>query len=81
MARMTVCRNQAGRYGWLEENVVFLESTLTVDFVNQQFAQAVARLKDHPQYELAQRAQLDLADWQERIEDRVGGLPAALRDP
>ncbi len=68
-------------YGWLEENVTFLERTLTVEFVHQQFAQAVARLKDHQQYELAQRAQLDLADWQERIEDRVGGLPAALRDP
>lgn len=68
-------------YGWLAENVAFLEKTLTVDFVHRQFAHAVARLKDHSQVEQAQRAQLDLADWPERIEDRVGALPAALRDP
>jgi hypothetical protein len=67
--------------GWMAENVAFLERTLTVEFVHRQFAHAVARLKDEPQFEQAQQAQLDLADWQERIEDRVGGLPAALRDP
>jgi hypothetical protein len=67
--------------GWTAENVAFLETTLTVEFVHQEFAHAVARLRDEPQYDEAKRVQLDLADWQERIEDRVGGLPAALRDP
>jgi hypothetical protein len=68
-------------YGWLTDNVTFLETTLTVEFVHREFDHAVARLRDEPQSDEAKRAQLDLADWQERIEERIGGLPSALRDP
>jgi len=68
----------------MKENIDFLTSTLTLDFVNERVPRAVERLKGEPEWEKARQLESDLLgnqEWisvQELIELRTAELPALL---
>jgi hypothetical protein len=67
--------------GWMSENVDFLAATLTVEFVNDRVAAAVATLDSAPEREKARRLRDDLPACQNVIARRVAELPSLLSRP
>lgn len=67
--------------GWNDDNLNFLTTILTVDFVNEKVVNAVARLREEPEFEIAQQIENELPECQELIEERVNELPSLLRNP
>ena len=67
--------------GWSDENVTFLTTILTVEFVNKHLAAAVERLRGEPEFKQAQQIGNDLPECQDLLKVRVNELPALLRSP
>lgn len=66
--------------GWLPENVEFLSSVLTIDFLSQKIREACNRLKDEPLSKLAEQLAEDFPTCQELLEFRCKELPSLLSD-
>jgi len=64
--------------GWLPENVDFLKTILTPDFVADKVKQAAERLSSEPERETAQRIAEDLPHCQDLVELRAEALPRLL---
>jgi hypothetical protein len=64
--------------GWTDENVSFLQESLTVQFVSDKLQRAVEMLKDEPEYKIARQVGCDLSDRTEIIESRISELPTLL---
>jgi hypothetical protein len=68
--------------GWIDCNLDFLRTSLSVAFVNDGVARAAVRLAGEPEWEMARRLEADLPDRQELLELRVAELPTLLgKDP
>lgn len=63
---------------WLPENVHFLESVLTVDFVVQHIELAVGQLEDQPEALLARQIQSDLSSCEHLLTTTIKELPLLL---
>lgn len=63
---------------WLPENVHFLESVLTVDFVVQHIELAVGQLEDQPEALLARQIQSDLSSCEHLMTTKIKELPLLL---
>ncbi len=72
---------QIGEAGWLPENVEYLKSVLTVDFVGAKVDAAVERLRDEPEYARVLPVSESLRDRQELIASRIEELPTHLLRP
>ncbi len=64
--------------GWADDNLNFLTTTLTVNFVHDKVVNAAERLREEPDFEKAQQMEHDLPDCQELIEERINELPRLL---
>jgi len=67
--------------GWLPENVAFLRSKLTLEFINSKAQQALEQLQSLPQFAQWQTLEKDLPDRQELMTERIQDLPQLLHDP
>jgi hypothetical protein len=67
--------------GWMECNLDFLRTALTVAFVNDGVVRAVVRLEGEPEWERARRLEADLPACQELLALRVAELPLLLSRP
>lgn len=67
--------------GWLEENVQFLASVLSEEFVAEKLSLAVKVLSNQPECPQAERVRHDLSERREIVESRVKELPLLLRCP
>ncbi len=66
--------------GWAEDNLAFLRTALTVEFVSDRVATAVSRLRGEPEWEKARRLLDDLLNAQELLTLRTAELPLLLSD-
>jgi hypothetical protein len=64
--------------GWLPENVEFLKSVLTLEFINTKVEVALERLRGQPEFERAAPMREQLSDRQELIASRIAELPQHL---
>ncbi|WP_298861837.1 hypothetical protein [uncultured Gimesia sp.] len=63
---------------WSDKNIQFLSATLTVDFVNQKVADAIARLRKESNLKYAQQLEDDLPERQEVIALQIDDLLTQL---
>ncbi len=66
--------------GWMASNVEFLRGVLSFEFVLQKTEQAVERLANEPEYELAKLVLHDAIINRELIDCRTAELPKILSD-
>ena len=66
--------------GWKPENLDFLSSVLTVEFVEEHVEKAVIRLEVEPELEKARQLRKDFSDRRELVTLRVAELPLLLAE-
>lgn len=66
-------------FGWLDENIRFMDQILTVEYLHERLGAAVSKLTGEPEEALAQQVLLDWPKCRDLVSARIQELPVLLK--